>query len=61
MNESKTQIGCAAQDHEYEFENDLTVFDWMSQWKGKERTMSRRCAVFWGVCCSAEDDIKEAC
>lgn len=27
------QIGYYAQDHEYEFENDLTVFDWMSQWK----------------------------
>ncbi len=27
------QIGYYAQDHEYEFENDLTVFEWMSQWK----------------------------
>ncbi|MCT4706885.1 ABC-F family ATPase [Enterobacteriaceae bacterium H11S18] len=26
------QLGYYAQDHEYEFENDLTVFDWMSQW-----------------------------
>ncbi|WP_241572247.1 ABC-F family ATPase [Rosenbergiella nectarea] len=26
-------IGYYAQDHEYEFANDLTVFDWMSQWK----------------------------
>ncbi|OCG48499.1 ABC-F family ATPase [Gilliamella sp. Choc5-1] len=26
-------IGYYAQDHEYEFEGDLTVFDWMSQWK----------------------------
>lgn len=26
-------IGYYAQDHEYEFGNDLTVFDWMSQWK----------------------------
>ena len=26
-------IGYYAQDHEYEFEQDLTVFDWMSQWK----------------------------
>lgn len=25
-------IGYYAQDHEYEFANDLTVFDWMSQW-----------------------------
>ena len=26
-------IGYYAQDHEYEFEQDLTVFNWMSQWK----------------------------
>lgn len=26
-------IGYYAQDHEYEFEGNLTVFDWMSQWK----------------------------
>ena len=26
-------IGYYAQDHEYEFEQDLTVFEWMSQWK----------------------------
>ncbi|MBI0030473.1 ABC-F family ATPase [Gilliamella sp. B14384G15] len=26
-------IGYYAQDHEYEFEQNLTVFDWMSQWK----------------------------
>ncbi|OCG20909.1 ABC-F family ATPase [Gilliamella sp. wkB108] len=26
-------IGYYAQDHEYEFDKDLTVFDWMSQWK----------------------------
>ena len=26
-------VGYYAQDHEYEFEEDLTVFDWMSQWK----------------------------
>lgn len=27
------RIGYYARDHEYEFENDLTVFEWMSQWK----------------------------
>lgn len=27
------RVGYYAQDHEYEFENDLTVFEWMSQWK----------------------------
>lgn len=26
-------IGYYAQDHEYEFDDELTVFDWMSQWK----------------------------
>lgn len=26
-------IGYYAQDHEYEFDEELTVFDWMSQWK----------------------------
>ncbi len=26
-------IGYYAQDHEYEFENDMTLFDWMSQWR----------------------------
>lgn len=26
-------IGYYAQDHEFEFDDDLTVFDWMSQWK----------------------------
>ena len=27
------RIGYYAQDHAEDFENDLTVFDWMSQWK----------------------------
>ena len=27
------RIGYYAQDHEYEFDDTLTVFDWMSQWK----------------------------
>ena len=26
-------IGYYAQDHEYEFENDMNLFDWMSQWR----------------------------
>jgi len=26
-------IGYYAQDHEYEFENDMTLFEWMSQWR----------------------------
>jgi len=26
-------IGYYAQDHEYEFENDMSLFDWMSQWR----------------------------
>ena len=27
------QIGYYAQDHEYEFEQEMTLFDWMSQWR----------------------------
>ncbi len=46
------RIGYYAQDHEYEFDDTLTVFDWMSQWK-QEKTTSRRCAACWAVYCSA--------
>jgi len=28
-----TNIGYYAQDHEYEFETDMTLFEWMSQWR----------------------------
>jgi ATPase subunit of ABC transporter with duplicated ATPase domains len=28
------KVGYYAQDHEYEFKENMTVFDWMSQWKG---------------------------
>ena len=28
-----TRIGYYAQDHAEDFDNDLSVFDWMSQWK----------------------------
>ena len=51
------RIGYYAQDHEYEFENDLTVFEWMSQWSRKAMT-SRRCAAFSVVCCSARTTSK---
>ena len=29
-------LGYYAQDHEYEFEKDLTLYDWMEQWKTEE-------------------------
>ncbi|STI18896.1 putative ABC transporter ATP-binding protein [Escherichia coli] len=51
------RIGYYAQDHEYEFENDLTVFEWMSQWKqeGDDEQAVRSISV---VCCSARTTSK---
>lgn len=51
-------VGYYAQDHEYEFENDLTVFEWMSQWKqeGDDEQVVRS---FLGRLLFSEDDIKE--
>jgi ATPase subunit of ABC transporter with duplicated ATPase domains len=51
------QIGYYAQDHEYEFENDLTVFDWMSQWK-QEGDDEQAVRSILGVCCSARTILK---
>ena len=52
------KIGYYAQDHEYEFENDLTVFDWMSQWKqeGDDEQVVRS---FLGRLLFSQDDIKK--
>ena len=52
------KIGYYAQDHEYEFENDLTVFDWMSQWKqeGDDEQVVRG---FLGRLLFSQDDIKK--
>lgn len=43
-----SQIGYYAQDHAEDFDCDLTVFDWMSQWK-KPVMMSKRFVVFLAV------------
>ncbi|MBT0724452.1 ABC-F family ATPase [Rosenbergiella sp. S61] len=51
-------IGYYAQDHEYEFANDLTVFDWMSQWKqaGDDEQAVRS---ILGRLLFSQDDIKK--
>ena len=51
------QIGYYAQDHEYEFENDLTVFDWMSQWK-QEGDDEQAVRSILGRLLFSQDDIK---
>lgn len=51
------QIGYYAQDHEYEFENDLTVFDWMSQWK-QEGDDEQAVRSILGPSAVQPDDIK---
>nr|WP_268903895.1 ABC-F family ATPase [Cedecea colo] len=52
------QIGYYAQDHEYEFENDLTVFDWMSQWK-QEGDDEQAVRSILGRLLFSHDDIKK--
>lgn len=51
------QIGYYAQDHEYEFENDLTVFEWMSQWK-QEGDDEQAVRSILGRLLFSQDDIK---
>ncbi len=53
------QIGYYAQDHEYEFENDLTVFEWMSQWK-QEGDDEQAVRSILGRLLFSQDDIKKA-
>ena len=52
------QIGYYAQDHAEDFDNDLTVFDWMSQWKqeGDDEQVVRG---FLGRLLFSQDDIKK--
>ncbi len=52
------QIGYYAQDHAEDFDNDLTVFDWMSQWKseGDDEQVVRS---FLGRLLFSQDDIKK--
>ncbi|MBM3071996.1 ABC-F family ATPase [Enterobacter sp. RHBSTW-00994] len=52
------QIGYYAQDHEFEFENDLTVFDWMSQWK-QEGDDEQAVRSILGRLLFSQDDIKK--
>ncbi|AJF72374.1 ABC transporter ATP-binding protein [Raoultella ornithinolytica] len=52
------QIGYYAQDHAEDFDNDLSVFDWMSQWKqdGDDEQVVRS---FLGRLLFSQDDIKK--
>lgn len=52
------RIGYYARDHEYEFENDLTVFEWMSQWK-QEGDDEQAVRSILGRLLFSEDDIKK--
>ncbi|WP_085247937.1 ABC-F family ATPase [Gilliamella mensalis] len=51
-------IGYYAQDHEYEFEDDLTVFDWMSQWK-QPNDDEQAVRSILGRLLFSQDDIKK--
>ena len=52
------QIGYYAQDHEYEFDDTLTVFDWMSQWK-QEKDDEQAVRSVLGRLLFSQDDIKK--
>ncbi|SLM62358.1 MULTISPECIES: ABC-F family ATPase [Dickeya] len=51
-------IGYYAQDHEYEFDGDLTVFDWMSQWK-QESDDEQAVRSVLGRLLFSQDDIRK--
>ena len=51
-------IGYYAQDHEYEFDDELTVFDWMSQWKQSTDDEQAVRSVL-GRLLFSQDDIKK--
>ncbi|MBG6245494.1 ABC-F family ATPase [Candidatus Symbiopectobacterium sp. 'North America'] len=51
-------IAYYAQDHEYEFGGDLTVFDWMSQWK-QEKDDEQAVRSVLGRLLFGQDDIKK--
>ncbi|WVD63272.1 ABC-F family ATPase [Utexia brackfieldae] len=51
-------IGYYAQDHEYEFEQDLNVFDWMSQWK-QPNDDEQAVRSILGRLLFSQDDIKK--
>jgi ATPase subunit of ABC transporter with duplicated ATPase domains len=52
------KIGYYAQDHEYEFDDTLTVFDWMSQWK-QEKDDEQAVRSVLGRLLFSQDDIKK--
>ncbi|WP_411841730.1 ABC-F family ATPase [Serratia rubidaea] len=52
------KIGYYAQDHEYEFDDTLTVFDWMSQWK-QENEDEQAVRSVLGRLLFNQDDIKK--
>lgn len=51
-------IGYYAQDHEYEFEQDLNLFDWMSQWKQPQDDEQTVRGIL-GRLLFSQDDIKK--
>ncbi|CAK9884534.1 MAG: putative ABC transporter ATP-binding protein YbiT [Candidatus Erwinia impunctatus] len=52
------QIGYYAQDHAHDFDNDLSVFDWMSQWK-QESDDEQAVRSILGRLLFSQDDIKK--
>lgn len=52
------KIGYYAQDHEYEFDNNQTVFEWMSQWKC-EKDGDQATRSMLGRLLFSQDDIKK--
>lgn len=55
-----SQIGYYAQDHAEDFDCDLTVFDWMSQWK-KAGDDEQAVRSILGRLLFSQDDIKKKC
>ena len=51
-------IGYYAQDHEYEFDQDLNLFDWMSQWKQPQDDEQAVRGIL-GRLLFSQDDIKK--
>ena len=52
-------IGYYAQDHAHEFENDMTLFDWMSQWR-QEGDDEQAIRGYLGRLLFSSDDIKKS-
>ncbi len=54
-----SSIGYYAQDHEYEFETDMTLFEWMSQWR-KPTDDEQAVRGYLGRLLFSADDIKKS-